>query len=273
MQKKQLCLSTSSLLKMSIEEQIRMFHKIGFDAFFTRWDPNLKKYQKTAERYGILYQSVHAPNENTEKLWLKKDDARDVVTQWQRCISDCAEIGVSIVVLHPWRGIDTVGIPTKEGIENFSYVIDTAMQKNIKIAIENCEGEVYLAYLLDAFSDCENVGFCWDSGHELCYNRGEDMLERHGKRLFCTHLNDNRGITSLDGKISCSDDLHLLPFDGIGDWEETVTRLAKIKYGGMLTFELKKGIAYQAMTDDCYLQEAYARAQQFATMFKKTESV
>ena len=45
--------------------------------------------------------------------------------------------------------------------------------------------------------------------------KGKDMLELYGDRLIATHINDNLGVSNSDGKIFRTDDLHLLPFDGI----------------------------------------------------------
>ena len=64
--------------------------------------------------------------------------------------------------------------PISCGLEYFEKVLQFGKEHNIKICFENVEGEEYLEALMNAFSDYENVGFCWDSGHELCYNKGKD---------------------------------------------------------------------------------------------------
>lgn len=46
------------------------------------------------------------------------------------------------------------------------------------------------------------------------------MLDKYGDRLIATHLNDNLGVSDFDGKVTWTDDLHLLPFDGIIDWRQ-----------------------------------------------------
>ena len=183
-------------------------------------------------------------------------------------MNDCAEAEVPIMIIHPFRGIEKIGKPTSLGVENFKKVVDVAVKRNVKIAIENCEGAAYLQVLLDAFSDCENVGFCWDTGHELCYNKGADLMRSFGRRLIGTHLNDNMGVTSADGKISSADDLHLLPFDGKTDWESVAKRLARVGYDGILTFELKKTARYAAMRAEDYVNEAFKRAFRVANTVK-----
>ena len=77
----------------------------------------------------------------------------------------------------------------------------------------------YLAAIFNTYGSLDNVYFCWDTGHELCYNRGKDMMQYFGKYIISTHINDNMGVRDNSGIISCKDDMHLLPFDGIGDWK------------------------------------------------------
>ena len=74
----------------------------------------------------------------------------------------------------------------------------------------------------------------------MCYNRSRNLLADYGGKLIATHLNDNLGISDYDGKIYWTDDLHLLPFDGIADWPELAVRLRKCGFDGPLTFELNK---------------------------------
>jgi len=91
---------------------------------------------------------------------------------------------------------------------------------------------------MDTLFSSPAAGFCIDTGHEMCYNRSEDMIGKYGRngKLFCTHLNDNLGITGPE--IFWHDDAHLLPFDGIADWEGIVRRLKSVEYDGILTLEL-----------------------------------
>ena len=259
-------LATNIYYNMGIIEQIRLFKSVGFHSFFTRWDKNIDLYKNEAERCGIFYESVHAPNGNTEKLWRDDEEANVVIAEWIKCVEDCADVNIPIVVLHPFRGIGTTENPSIKGVEHFKRVVDVATRKNVKIAIENVEEENYLFTLLEAFSDCGNIGFCWDSGHERCYNRGKDMLSLYGQRLICTHLNDNKGIRNANGILSATDDLHLLPFDGENDWEKIAMRLVKINYCDTLTFELKKSDYYKFLTVEEYVKEAYDRATRVAKL-------
>lgn len=97
------------------------------------------------------------------------------------------------------------------------------------------------------------VGFCWDSGHEMCYNHSQDLLAKYGDRLVMTHLNDNLGISRFDGKTFWTDDLHLLPYDRIADWDDNIERLKKSRHMEILNFELNIKSKSNRYENDIYL--------------------
>ena len=116
------------------------------------------------------------------------------------------------------------------------------------------------------------MGYCWDSGHEMCYNHSDDLLGKFGDCLIMTHINDNLGISRFDGKTFCTDDLHLLPYDGIADWEYNINRLKKSQKQDILNFELNitskpdrhENDAYAEMSLTQFFTEAYKRACKIA---------
>lgn len=274
MYKTKLCLGTKQEFGITIEEQIKLFKQVGFDGFFTAWDNNLKKYKELADENGLIFQSVHAPFANAAKMWGNDAEAKNAVQELVQCVKDCAEVNVPILVIHPYIGFEEEYNPTKDGVENFRIVVEEAKSSDVKIAFENVEGEEYLKALMDAFENYENVGFCWDTGHQLCYNKGKEMLNLYGDRLIATHINDNLGVSDFEGKIIWTDDLHLLPFDGINDWKKIVESLNRCGYDDILTFELNKlskpnrheNDKYTNMTIEEYVSECYARACKVAFM-------
>ena len=102
----------------------------------------------------------------------------------------------------------------------------------------------------------------------MCYNYSRNLLEFYGDRLIATHINDNLGIKDFNGRIFWHDDLHLLPFDGIADWDERMKRLDDCGFCDIMTFELcrlskpnrHENDIYIKMTLEEYLAEAYKRA-------------
>lgn len=273
-----LCLGTSDEFDCSVEEQIRLFHKIGFDAFFTDWFPqaDLAGWRALADQLGMEYQSVHAPFGRAADLWKTGEEAQAAVDELIACLRDCAKYSIPIMVMHAFIGFED-HTPTQAGIENFQKVAEEANKLGVKIALENTEGEEYLAALLKCSKGDPCVGFCLDTGHEMCYNHSQDLLALYGDRLIGTHINDNLGIRDFGGEITWRDDLHLLPFDGIGDWEGLARRLARCGYEGCLTFELCKkskpdrheNDGYDRMPLEEYLTEAYKRACRVAAFYRR----
>lgn len=267
-----LCLGTGMGFDVPVEEQIRLIKKAGFDGFFTEDDTleNLEKYSLIAKEENMIYQSVHAPFGKMHIVWEGTEkEADEVISELKSCVDKCAKIGVDLLICHVIIGMER-HTPNEEGANRFRNLCEYAKEKGIRVAFENTEGEEYLGAVLEKCKDLHNVGFCFDSGHEMCYNFSRDMLSLYGDRLIATHLNDNLGMK--DEKIKTwYDDLHLLPFDGIADWEKIAERLKKSTCPECITFELvstnkperNAHDKYQGMTFSDYVSEAYLRAAHF----------
>lgn len=230
----------------------------GWDGVFVSWgtgfDPHIA-ISRIRER-ALSLQSVHAPFGDIWKLWEGTDEAaEEEIRQQITCLHDTARMDCDLVIMHAIIGMDRHS-PNARGIERFSVLVEEAKRLGIRIALENTEGEEYLKALLDAFSEEEHVGFCIDTGHELCYNHARDMIGTYGKRLFGTHLNDNMGMT--DTSPTWFDDTHMLPFDGVADWAWIVRRLKAVGFSGPLTFELNHMNRPGRHTNDRYERMSYA---------------
>lgn len=264
--RRKLCLNVQKekYMKLSPEEQIRVIADAGFDGFFPEWSDCVSKYRALGESLGLALPMLHAPNGHTELLWEEREGAQILIDEWTACIRGSADLGSPIVVLHPFRGIGKEGIPVQRGIDHFGLIVEAAEKYGVKIAVENCEGEQYLDALLNAYADHPAVGFCWDTGHEQCYNWGVDMMKGRSHRLIATHFNDNMGVRN--GVMTSADDLHFLPFDGITDWQSVADRLKQASIPEFLTFEVKKRERYDDLTAEEFIREAYCRAERFAEM-------
>ena len=276
MWKQKLCLGLGPQPGLSMQELMEMIQKAGFDGIFTMWRPGEEclKWAKQMEEMGLIYQSIHAPWGRSADMWHgSAEKAQAGADELIDCLRTCAEAEVPILVAHAFVGFKDHN-PTQSGIDCFGQVVTEAEKLGVKVAFENTEGEEYLAALLNAFRDNDSVGFCWDSGHELCYNHSQDLLALYGDQLICTHLNDNLGIRDFGGEITFIDDLHLLPFDGIADWKDIAARLDKCGFRDILTFELntvsKPGRhdndQYRRMPVQEYLAAAYNRACRVAAL-------
>ncbi len=269
------CLNISSQFDIDEIEQIKLLKKCGFGAFFAQYEKgkDLSVLKKVADENGMIFHSIHAPFEKMNSLWTYNENTNDAINELLECIDEAKKVGVPIVVMHAFIGFEEHS-PTEYGLQNIAKIVDRATALGIKIAFENTEGEEYLSAIMNRFKNNYNVGFCWDTGHEMCYNHSRNLLDLYGEKLFYVHLNDNLGIRDFDGKITWLDDLHLLPYDGIADWENIAKRLNKYGFNDVLTFEINKkskplrhdNDIYNNMDISTYIAEAYKRACRFATL-------
>ena len=276
--KTRLCLALSDGFRMSFEDQIRAFKKIGFDGFFACWSPDcdIAALRRVADEEDMIFQSIHAPFTRMHHLWRPSEETETAIAELIACIQDCAVNRVPLAVLHAYIGFDDEQ-PTEVGLENYARVVREAEKLGVKIAFENTEGETFLAALMERFKDSPAVGFCWDTGHQMCYNHSTDMMALYGKRLLGTHINDNLGCRDYNGKIFWHDDLHLLPFDGIADWNDVARKIKESGFDGPLTFELGIGSKpdrhendpYGRMETIDYLTQAYIRACRVAALVQR----
>jgi sugar phosphate isomerase/epimerase len=272
-----LCIGLLARTGLTEQEQLELIKKVGFDGYFPCWDEqmDLKAIVEYGNSLGLKLQSVHAPFSKVDAMWYPNEHTQWVLDRTLACLRASAEVGAPFVVIHPFITF-TRNEATPEGIENYRILVEEAKKLGIGLAIENVEGEAYLDALMEAFREEKHVGFCWDTGHEMCYNRHRDLLADYGDRLFGTHINDNLGIKSRDGVITFHDDLHMLPFDGIADWQGIAARLDRCGYKGELTFELKRDTAlngcktpiYGPVGVEEYLTWAYIRACRVAALRK-----
>lgn len=264
-------------------EQLEIIKNAGFDAFFfdkpkkSDFRPTETMAEKGA-KLGLRFQSLHAPFYGMDDVWHDEEGELSAVmiNDLLNSIDECSRFGIPTAVMHAVIGMDNHN-PTQLGIDRLEKVIDLAVKRGVRLAFENTEGEEYLARILEAYGDVPEVGFCIDTGHEMCYNYSENLIGRYGKYLTATHLNDNMGMTGTE--ITFYDDAHLLPFDGIADWEKIAGRLKKAGYDGILTFEVIKNgrpgrdthKRYEKLSVEEYIALAYEKAVRFGKLLTAAE--
>ncbi len=276
-------ISVSNSYGVPVPELVRLVGRTGFDAVSPEWEEN-DDFAETAEaarESGLAIQSLHGPFDVAAKMWsADTDDSEEALRKLFLSLETCKQYSIPVMVVHVWMGFDNIPAPNSEGFENFGKLVKKAEEYGVKIAFENTEGDELLFALMEHFDGNGNIGFCWDSGHEMCYNHSMDLLARFGDRLIMTHLNDNLGISRFDGKTYWTDDLHLLPFDGIADWDYNIARMKKAKKQEYINFELNirskpnrhENDAYGEMPIERYFTEAYNRACRIAYKMAQTDN-
>lgn len=280
MWKQKIGISVGNAYPIPTTEVVKIVAQAGFDAISPAWKQGivLADIVETARDCGLAIQSLHGPFHGAAALW-SEDDAvsAPAIAELTEALDDCRKFEIPLMVLHAWIGFEYTQVPNEAGLRNYSLVVDKAKEYGIQIAFENTEGEEFLFALMDHFKDNDTVGFCWDSGHEMCYSHSRNLLQDLGDRLIMTHLNDNLGVSRFDGKTFWTDDLHLLPYDGIADWDVLIQRLRESKKLEILNFELnitsKRGRhendVYAQMPLEQYFAESYKRACRIAFRYAK----
>lgn len=280
MYKQKIGISIGSGYGVTTAEVLKIIKMVGFEAISPLWvsESELDSTVEAAAELGLELQSLHAPFNKAAAMWSKDEGiSTPVKNELLGVIDTCARLRIPVIVVHTWIGFDYNFDRDALDFSAFDEVVRYAGERGVKIAFENTEGEEYLFTLMEHFEGNDTVGFCWDSGHEMCYNRSEDLLAKFGDRLIMTHLNDNLGISRYDGRIYWTDDLHLLPYDGIADWDYNVQRMRRSKHLPILNFELNinskpnrhENDVYAKMTLTEYFTEAYKRACKIAFNYSK----
>lgn len=278
MYKQKLCMALSKQFNIPLEELILLYKNAGFDGFaidISDRKTDAASLVAVGKKENMIIQSLHAPFNKSDDMWFEGELGDEALKELIEDIELCAELEIPIMVAHTFIGFYDENIPTQLGIDRYGALAKRAGEVGVKLALENTEGEEYLDALMNAFKGEKQVGFCWDTGHELCYNRGRNLMADYGDRLIATHLNDNLGVRDFGGKTTFIDDLHLLPFDGIHDWNLIAGRLADSPFDGPLTFELNTGSKpgrhdndkYAAMPVENYIAEAYNRACRIGALY------
>ena len=240
---------------LSADDHIALLKRIGWDGFFTGWNrEKLPSFAAAAEKHGMIYQSIHAPFTQVRYMWDEGELGEQVTNELMECVRDCAVYNVPVMVIHPFIGFGE-HTPTEAGLAKFGKIIDVADTLGVRLGFENVEGEEYLAAIFARYAGRPSLGFCFDTGHELCYNRGKDMLAEYGHALCHTHFNDNVGVTGED--IFWTDDLHLVMGDGIADWADIMRRIRETNYDGPLMCELTFSNKPDKHTHDGYAALGY----------------
>lgn len=280
MWKQKLGISIGNHYSIPTTEIIALLKSIGFDAISPDWstDVDLTETVNAAKAQGLFLQSLHAPFGKSAAMWSNDDaEAAPALEELLQALNICAQFRIPVLVVHTWIGFEYHFDETALNFKNFDQLVAQAKEKQVQIAFENTEGEEYLFALMEHYQNDDTVGFCWDSGHELCYNHSQDLLAKYGDRLIMTHLNDNLGISRFDGNTFWTDDLHLLPYDGIADWDDNILRLKKSRPMEYLNFELAQDSKPNRHDNDIYTQmdyalyftEAYKRACRIAYRYAK----
>lgn len=253
----------STAFGTDIFETIDIVKDVGFDTCFIGWDKerDVSSIKKHADSVGLEIETIHAPFIKINSMWIEDSNEGDYYTEeLKKCIRDAGENSIPYVIMH--TTVSSVVPPTTHiGLTRFSKIIIEAEKYGVKLAFENLEYPRFMMLILDQFKN-ENVGFCYDIGHEHCYTPGLTFLPQLGDRLFCTHIHDNFGL-GKEKNVDYRDDLHRIPFDCDLDFASVCKKLKDCGYTGSLMLEVGNRSDYNyysGLSAREFFEKAYAAA-------------
>ena len=206
--------------------------ELGFDTIFTGVAASDEGQLKLAEAFaanGLIYENLHAPFSHINDIWFDCEGGEAMISELLTSVDRCALAGAPILVVHLSSGIKAPQI-SDIGRARFETLVEHAAAKGVTIAFENQRKVANIAWAFENFESCDNVGFCWDCGHEACFTLGREYMPLFGRKLVCTHIHDNFKVFNGDA--------HLIPFDGKINYERFAELINKYEYKGPLTLEV-----------------------------------
>ena len=245
---------------VSVIETINAIKNAGFKNVFIEWYNKdwiitQEEQLKYIREKGLNVIFAHLGYQNINDLWIEGDTGNRLVDRYKNDIKICKENNIPMVVMHLTTKSEAPKY-NETGLKRLKEIVDYAQELDIKVAFENTKIKGYLDYVIENI-DNKNVGICFDSGHYHVHFDDDLDFTKFKDRIFAVHLHDN----------DKSDDLHLIPFDGTLDWEDTIRNLKKCNYSGPITMELCYRYDYLNMSIDDFYKKGYEIGKKLKEMF------
>ena len=228
-----------------------------------------------AKSVGLNIPYVHLSCREANNFWVESPVNVKYIAKLKKEIDICSKHNIPIGVIHPIAGnpnTKPVGVNPK-GLESILEVVNYAKERNVKLAIENVDEESlkYLDYVLENISS-EDLGFCYDVGHNYLYYPANDVLKKYSDRVIAIHLHDN--LMNYKEFDDYTKDRHMLPFDGKVDYDYVTKNIANSSYNNVILLEVnRKNLGnpdgYSNYTLSEFLTEAKKRADKIEQMINQ----
>ena len=247
---------------VTVIDTINAIEKAGFKNVFIQWynkewNPTQEVQLKYIREKCLNVIFAHLGYKNINDLWLENEVGDKLVEGYKNDIKICKENNIPMVVMHLTSKSEAPKY-NETGLKRLKEIVDYAQELNIKVAFENTKIKGYLDYVIENI-DNENVGICFDSGHYHVHFNDDLDFPKFKDRIFAVHLHDN----------DQSDDLHLMPFEGTLDWEETIKNLKECNYDGPVTLELCYRNEYLDMSIEDFYRKGYEVGEKLKEIFER----
>ena len=237
-------LGRDEILTRTAEAGFREIELGGTRGRLDDWPADPTQMRRDLATHGLQVRSVHSPVAGWGIAASDDSERLAAVEATVACFGQSAEVGAEIVVCHPNRMVIPVSPEAFEPIwarscESLAILAERAREAGVKIALENMPSAqgpgrpgATMAHVLTMIEGLgEHVGICLDVGHSVVSGQDPtaEALEA-GDRLLVLHLQDNDGRTGHDQ--------HLIPGQGIIDWDAFLAAVDGVAYRGVRTIEI-----------------------------------
>ena len=160
---------------------------------------------------------------------------KQAVDETRAVLEVAAVLPYQVLVLH-------AGVPDPHGkpadnhlasmVRSLEDLSPVAERVGVRMAVEVIPNALStasaLVELLESDLEATGLGLCMDVGHARLMGDVVDAIENSAGHLITTHLHDNRGRA----------DDHLVPGQGVIDWDAALLAFQKVGYDGVWMFEL-----------------------------------
>ena len=238
----------------------------GFKNVFIQWyDSDYKQFEVPQEEQvaysrekGLNVIFCHLGYRHMNDIWLDTEAGEQLLNKYLRNLDEIKKLNIDLVMMHACVGLDAPE-PTRIGLERFRKICEHAHELGIKLAFENTKMPGYLEFLIDNI-DLDNVGVCYDCGHDHCHFKDNFNFEKFRNKIMCIHIHDNYGEI----------DDHLIPGDGTVNYDYVLNGLKSANYSEYFTMELCYRNDYLDMNIEDFYRLGYERGMELK---KKYESI
>lgn len=250
--------------EISKEQRAELIKDGGFDCVITSQDERFNEQNgdinfqvELFKRYGLKLSSLHNQYITSElpNFWLDNEIGDKLERNLIKDLETAKQFGFKCVVVH------MMGTYNEIGKERLKRVLSKCEELDVPIAIENID---YQHPFIDIFENFSSpyLKFCYDSGHNNCFDKEFNYLEKYGDKLICLHLHDNDGTA----------DQHTLARFGTIDWENIAKNLAKLDLTNVsLDYEMLMKVNGDLDAKQC-IQETKKMADKLESAIKKYQN-
>jgi len=197
----------------------------------------IKDFKQKADNAGIEIWSIHLPFGKVQDISsVKNEDRNNMIAECSRLMALLKPLNPHKFVIHPSSepiSDDERPIRLENCISSLKILTEEVKKYNAQLVVEDlprtCLGNNSEEILTIVKAVGNGLGVCFDSNH-LLKETPEKFAGNVGNLIASVHISDYDGI----------DERHWLPGEGIINWNNVISTLAKNGYMGPFMYETSR---------------------------------